>query len=256
MSRGILITRAADQTGPLKAVAEAMGYLAYLFPVLDINFVPSAQLHRSLEEIKAEDLLVFVSMNAVHGVFNQDGAALNPLIAKAMIVAVGARTRQALLDAGLEVSVQAPNDQQNTEGLLQHPALQNMSGRRVFIIRAQSGRDTLKRVLTERGASVHYIQAYQRGMPLNFDASATLEALSNKAIDVVLLTSYDGFQNLMKMLGAPAEKLLQQVCLIVPSARVAEKILSAYPFDVRVAGNASDEEMLACVERVNQVARN
>ncbi len=230
-----------------------MGGVAHVFPVLEINFTPSAQLQGSFADINAGDVLIFVSMNAVYAVFEQDKAPPNPDIPKVSIAAVGARTCQALLDAGLNVPIQAPDDQQNTEGLLQHPALQEMSGRRVFIIRAQSGRDTLKQVLTERGASVQYIQAYHRGMPQEFNVAPILEALSNKAIDVVLLTSYDAFQNLMQMLGEPAKKLLQQTSLIVPSVRIADKICSAHPFGVRVAENASDDAMLAAAAKAVQV---
>lgn len=248
-NKGILITRASGQLGTLKASVEAMGGVAYAFPVLEINFTPAAQLQSKLADINAEDVLIFVSMNAVYAVFERDKASLNPAVAEANICAVGLRTRQALLDMGLAVDIQAPEDQQNTEGLLQHSSLQEMSGRRVFIIRAQSGRDTLRQVLTERGASVQYIQAYQRGMPQEFNAAPILEALSNKAIDVVLLTSYDVFQNLTQMLGERAKDLLQHTSLIVPSVRIADKICSTHPFGVRVAENASDEAMLAAAAK-------
>lgn len=244
-NKGILITRASDQLVALKASVEALGGEAFVFPVLEIDFTPAEQLQVSLAGINAEDLLIFVSMNAVFAVFKQNKAALNPDIFKVSIAAVGMRTQKALLDAGLTVDIQAPDDQQNTEGLLQHLALQEMSGRRVFIIRAQSGRDTLKQVLTERGASVHYIQAYQRGIPPDFDVSAIIEALSDNAVNVVLLTSHDAFLNLMQMLGEPAKGLLRELILIVPSQRVADKILAVYPFIVRVAASASDEAMLA-----------
>jgi len=244
-NKGILITRASGQLVALQASVEALGGEAFVFPVLEIDFTPAEQLQHSLVGINAKDLLIFVSMNAVYGVFRQDTASLNPDIFKASIAAVGTRTQKALLDAGLEVDIQSLDDQQNSEGLLQHPALQEMSGRRVFIIRAQSGRDTLKQVLTARGASVHYIQAYQRGMPPEFDASAIIQALSDKAINVVLLTSHDAFLNLMQMLGKQANELLRQTSLIVPSKRVADQIRCAYPFSVRVAENASDAAMLA-----------
>lgn len=241
---GVLITRAEDQTDSLKAEVDAMGGKPYVFPVLEINFTPPAQLQDSLLDINTEDLLIFVSMNAVYAVFKQNEASLNPNIFKASIAAVGMRTRQALLDAGLEVDIQVPDDQQNTEGLLQHPALQEMSGRQVFIIRAQSGRNTLKEVLTERGASVQYIQAYTRGIPKDYDAQVILKALADKVINVALLTSYDAFLNLMQMLGETAQGLLRDVVVIVPSERVADKILAVYPFRVRVAASAADGAML------------
>lgn len=248
-NKGILITRAVDQTGSIKAMVEALGGTAHVFPVLEISFSSALRLRDSLVEIKAEDLLIFVSMNAVFAVFKQDKASLNPNVYVADIAAVGKRTGKALLDEGMQVDIQAPDDLQNTEGLLRHPELQEMGGRRVFIIRAQSGRDTLKAMLTERGARVQYVEAYQRGIPQKFDASAVIKALSDKAINVVLLTSYDAFQNLMQMLGKRAKVLLQEARLIVPSERVADKILSMYSFDVGVAQNASDAAMLARAAR-------
>jgi len=227
---------------------EERGGTPWVFPVLEISFSTPAEIQSLLGDVKAEDVLVFVSMNAVYAVLNDIAPALRQQLSKAQIAAVGARTRQVLLESGMDVPIQAPQDQQNSEGLLQHPGLQKLLGRRVFIIRAQSGRDTLREVLEQRGAEVHYIRAYQRHAPQGVDPQPILEALSNKAINQVMLTSHDAFLNLLQMLGKSAPALLKGVVLVVPSARVADKISAAYPFSIHVAENASDKAMLnACL---------
>ena len=243
-NKGILITRAAAQAEILKATVEARGGKPYVFPVLEISYAPKAQIQAWLLDIKSEDILIFVSMNAVYAVSNSIEPALHRQLSGTQIAAVGARTAKALREAGLEVSIQSSYDQQTSEGLLQHPALQSLNGRRVFIVRAQSGRDTLKQLLRQRGASVQHIQAYTRGMPQHYDAQTILKSMVDRAIHVVLLTSHDAFLNLMQMLGETAQDLLREVVLIVPSQRVADMILAVYPFKVSVAANASDEAML------------
>jgi len=241
---GILITRAADQVQNLKTNIEAAGAQARVFPVLEIRYTPFTELRTWLADIQPDDWLIFVSMNAVLGVFNDIDSGLRSRLDKARMVAVGARTRRTLLEAGQTVAIESPADQQNSEGLLQHPGLQQMQGQRVFIVRAQSGRDTLCEGLQQRGARVQYIQAYTRGIPKRYDAQPIRAALANKAIDRVMLTSHDAFLNLLTMLGDGATALLHETCLIVPSQRVADEICADHAFDVCVAKNASDSAML------------
>lgn len=242
---GVLITRPEAQVGKIRQTVEALAGVAYVFPTLEIKFTPAQQLVPRLLDIQAEDIMIFVSVNAVGAVFESIDSVLYQRLSKVNIAAVGARTRQVLLDLQCKVNIVPQSDQQNSEGLLQHPALQHLQGRRVFIMRAQSGRDTLRDELQQRGASVTYIQAYQRGIPGQFDAQPILDALASKAIEIVMLTSYDAFSNLMKMLGESGFSLLKEAQIIVPSRRVAQKIQAVFSLQVNVAENASDEAMLA-----------
>ncbi len=242
-NRGILITRAADQALHLKAAVEARGGRPYVFPVLHISFSPVSRIQADLLNARAGDILIFVSTNAVRAVFGE-GRLAPGLFRDLKIAAVGAATQQALIEAGQKVEIQSPDAQQTSEGLLQHPALQSLTGRHVYIIRAQSGRDTLRAQLAQRGAELSYVQGYHRGIPEQFDVKPVHKALAEGLIDTVMLSSYDAFLNLMVMLGNAGFELLRDSLLIVPSTRVEEKIKSTFPFKLRVAENASNQAML------------
>lgn len=266
--RGVLITRAAAQSAALCEAVEAQGGRAYAFPTLEIQLTPAAQIQTMLGRIQAGDTLIFVSMNAVRGALKHATPLLRKRISACRIAAVGARSCQALQAQGLDVEIQAAADQQNSEGLLRHPGLQKHSllqkqtlqglqkqtlqeskKRRVWILRGQSGRELLGDTLRQRGAEVRYIQAYRRSVPTEYDAKPVLAALQSKQIQLVLLTSYAVFSNLLLMLGEHAVSLLQTTQLIVPGQRVADNIQSEYDFNIGIADNASDQAMLACAAK-------
>jgi len=247
--RGVLITRVLAQSQGLKQAVELQGGRAYLFPALEIELTPAGQLQAVLGKADIGDILIFVSINAVAGVFNEISPVLRQRLSEFRIGAVGVRTCQSLQSEGLDVVIQPAADQQNSEGLLQHSALQALNGQRIWIVRGQSGRDLLRDQLQNRGAEVRYIQAYQRSVPANYDVKPVLIALESGQIQIVMLTSYGMFSNLLQMLGEQAIPLLQSTRLIVPGQRVAKKIHSEYDFNIGVADNASDPAMLACAAK-------
>jgi len=249
-NRGVLITRALAQSQALRQAVETQGGRAFLFPALEIQLTPPLDIQSTLARVCAGDMLVFVSMNAVAGVFNHISSALRGQFIGCRIAAVGARTCQALQAEGMEVEIQAAVDQQNSEGLLAHPDMQALAGQQVWIIRGQSGRELLRDAFRQRGADVDYIQAYQRRAPLEYDAAPLLATLRADQIQLVMLTSYGVFLNLLQMLGAQALPLLQSTQLIVPGQRVAKKILADYDLNISVAENASDQAMLACAKKL------
>ena len=248
--RGVLITRALAQSQALKQMVEARGGRAFLFPALEIQLTSPPKIKATLARVCAGDMLVFVSTNAVAGVFNNISSTLRGQLIDCRIAAVGARTCQALQAEGMEVEIQAPADQQNSEGLLAHPDLQVLAGQQIWIIRGQSGRELLRDALRQHGADVDYVQAYQTSAPAEYDAEPLLAALRSGQIQLVMLTSYGVFSNLLQMLGEQAVPLLQSTQLIVPGQRVAKKILSDYDLSISVAENASDQAMLACAKKL------
>ena len=247
---GVLITRPIELSAGIESLVLQQGGVPHLFPTLEIRLSPADELQPHLARIGAGDILIFVSTNAVRGVFRTIGKELHQRLTSAQLAAVGDRTQAALADEGMFVAITPGAHQQNTEGLLQHPLLQELHGNRVFIVRAQSGRQTLGDELMRRGARLEYIQAYQRRIPLDYDVRPVIRALETGRIQCVMLTSHDAFENLSRMLGERACSLLKGTQLLVPSQRIADKILTRDTFSVSVANNASDEEMLLALGKV------
>lgn len=242
--QGVLITRPKAQAVGLEKLVREKGGVPYVFPTLEINYAPGEILNQQLQEIHKGEIVVFISANAVQGVFQNITSALRQKLAGAQIAAVGKRTQAALEAENLEVPIVPEVHQQTTEGLLSHPALQKLSGQRISIVRAQTGRETLRDQLQSRGASVRHIEAYERGVPRQYDAAEILRALAASEIKIVLISSFEAYANFTKMLGERLDKHLKRIRVVVPSERIAEKILNRVSTNIIVADNASDEAML------------
>ena len=80
------------------------------------------------------------------------------------LAAVGAGTANALQAAGYNVTV-CPRDEWSSEALLDLPDFQSVAGKHIAIIRGVGGRELIDRTLTERGAQVLPVMAYQRVLP-------------------------------------------------------------------------------------------
>ena len=248
--QGVLITRPIAQAAALKKRVFEMGGIPYVFPTLEISYVSAAELQPKLEQIEPGQILVFVSVNAVKGVVKAMTPDIKKLLSSTSIAAVGKRTQAVLEAENMQVSITPDESEQTTEGLLKHPVLQNLQGQKVTIVRAQSGRETLREELQARGAQVEYLQAYQSTIPNHYNAVPMLQALRSGDIQFVLLSSYAAFANLLMMLGSQAKTLLKPTCLIVPSERVADKVRAKRCAQVEVAQGASDEAMLSVIRRL------
>lgn len=249
---GVLITRPVEQAAGIDALVSASGGEPCLFPTLEITLSPRQQLDEDLARVQAGDILIFVSTNAVMGVFDNINPALYQQLKSAEIAAIGERTQAALEEEGMFVAIAPERRHQDSEGLLDHPLMRDLRGRHVYIVRAQDGRPTLGEALRARGAQLAYVQAYRRTLPADYDSAPVLAALQTGRIQFVLLTSFEAYQNLLTMLGDQATHLLLSTELIVPSERVASKIVAQHPLAVTVAGGASDEAMLSAMAGVLQ----
>ena len=124
---GVLITRPLEQSVGMEAVVTASGGVAYVFPSLEITLADTDKLHASLARVQAGDVLIFISTNAVRGVFHDLSEELRHNLASALIAAVGERTQAALAAENLFVAIAPERKQQNSEGLLHHPLLQDLA---------------------------------------------------------------------------------------------------------------------------------
>src|SRR5699024_6121113 len=109
-----------------------------------------------------DDLIVFISPAAV-----RYAARWIPLHGRARAACVGAGTARALARHGV-TDVIVPSGEQNSSGLLAHPAMKQVRGRAVAVIGAPGGRGVLQHALRERGAVVRDVHVYQR-VPARLD---------------------------------------------------------------------------------------
>jgi len=244
---GVLVTRPADQAGGLCALLEAEGANVVRFPVIEMRAPrDEAALRALLARLDEFDMAVFISTNAVN-------RGLPPVLAQGglpahlKVAAVGRRTAEELEKFGRPADI-LPERQFNSEALLALPEMQDVAGSRVIIFRGEGGRELLGDTLTARGAEVQYAEVYRRAKP-EVDAHALLGHWERGEIDIIIVTSNEGLENLVEMAGAAWRRWLFGTPLLVMSERTAQ--LAQWLGFTRaavVAAQASDAGLVSALQ--------
>lgn len=233
----IVVTRPAGRGETLCARIAALGGEAFSFPVIDIAPLPPPRLPDG-----RPDWLIFASVAAVEYGLAAVRAHVSPTT---RIAAIGAATASALHAAGFDdVTVPA---RQESEGLLELPALLDVAGQHVWIVRGGEGRTLLADALRERGANVSAIDVYERRLPQG-GADSLLARWREHRVDAVVVTSRASLENLHALLDAEGRRFLGETQLVMPTERMLKL---AHELDIRpaprVAANASDDALLAAL---------
>jgi len=219
---GVLVTRPREQAGELVGAIQAAGGSAFCFPVIEIAPRHPDDVARDAAALPAPDLVIFVSRNAAeYGIEYAAGAK---------IAVIGPATARAVGEAGRVIDVQ-PAGGYDSEHLLAEPALVNVAGARIRIIRGQEGRELLADTLRARGATVDYLAVYERRLPAPDPAAVTelVTRWQNDDIGVVTIMSAQSLENLIALLPASCRRRLETTPLVTPAARVIQKALDLFP---------------------------
>ena len=122
--------------------------------------------------------------------------------------------------------------------------LQTLTGKRVVIFRGVGGRELLAETLQRRGAQLSYAEVYRRIKP---DIRLADIVPQGAKIDIVMVTSQDGLQNLVEMADMEQRReWLLNTQLAAISPRVAELAARlGFKRPALTASHASDEAMVA-----------
>jgi uncharacterized protein HemX len=232
--RGIVITRPAGQAAELASLLEAQGARALRFPTLEIQDLPDWQ----LPELDGFDFAVFVSPSAVHKIFERIGSWPQ----RPRAAAVGRGTRRELERRGA-TEVLAPETGGDSEALLALGPMHEVAGKRVVIFRGEGGRELLGETLSARGAQVVHVECYRRVRP-QADSAPLLEAWHRGEVDALAVSSAQGLDNLLEMLGEAGRSLVLRTPLFVSHERIAERARQHAFAQVLVAG-PGDAELAA-----------
>jgi uroporphyrinogen-III synthase len=213
---GIIVTRPVRQAAGLAAQLAALGATPIIFPAsVILPPADSSALARAHASLENYDLAIFVSANAAeYGVPAQGGWP-----AHVAVFAPGPGTATALHAAGLPAA-QIPQASYDSEGLLALPALNEIAGKRVLILRGGGGREVLGDTLQGRGAQVDYVDCYRRAAPQS-GADGLAEVLRDGRAHALTLTSSEGLDNLCALLAPDALHLLRALPAFVPHSRIA-----------------------------------
>lgn len=229
--RGIVVTRPAAQAQRLASLIERAGGRALLFPAIEIQDLPP----RPLPPLERFELAIFVSPTAVERAHRLVRAWPPGL----RYAAIGRGTVRELERRGV-AGVLAPERGADSEALLALQPMQQVAGKRIAIFRGEGGRELLGETLAARGAHVEYVECYRRVLP-QADSAALLAAWAQGAIDAVTVSSSEGLENLLALLGDAGRQELLATPLFVPHERVAEQARAHGAREVIVAGPGDDE---------------
>ncbi|KKO43899.1 uroporphyrinogen-III synthase [Arsukibacterium ikkense] len=240
-----LITRPAGKADNLLASLDEQG-IAYSYQPL-ITTQQVALKARDISLLQQAELIIFVSVSAVNALQQQ----LSPEQLTGHLLAVGSTT-SALLQrwSGREVIV--PQDQRS-EGLLALPQLQQVAGKQVVVVRGNSGRELIKQQLLARGASVKYVQSYNR-LPLPLDGGQLWQLWQQQLVRCIVVTSNEILQQLFALMPAAGQAWLLQRHWLLVSPRMQEQALALgiRAEQISLADNANDQALLQQIIRLKK----
>lgn len=231
----ILVTRPDPQGAELCQHIKAQGGTPIHFPTLVFHAIPVTRL-----SARFYDWIIFCSRPAVtHGLASLTNNLSN-------VAALGAGTAEALNNAGVQ-NVLYPANEWTTEGLLDLPVFQQVTNKKILLVRGEGGRETLAQTLVARGAIVEHRIVYRRELPHYSDLSVYRELFQQQKINIIVCTSGESLHNLItfKFAGLCAVKL------IVVSKRLAAIAKQAGFQQVYLAENASHAAILHAIKGIN-----
>lgn len=243
---GVLVTRPRTQAVELVSAIENAGGSAFCFPVMEIAALDENVVSANAANLAKPDVVIFISRNAVEYGLRYTGGG--------KVAAIGPATAAAVKSAGRIVDIQSASGF-DSEHLLAEPALQDVAGQRVRIIRGNSGRALLAEELAARGAIVEYLAVYARRLP-DIDAQTLAEIESRwrqGGITVITVMSVQSLQNLVALLPAWCESQLEFTPLVTPAGRVIKEALDRYPASRPIlASGTSAREMVEAIIALHQ----
>lgn len=235
--RIVVITRPVGTAAALVRRVRAHGGVPLLLPGLALRgAIDKPAVRAALRAALLDELLVFTSPAAV-----RHAAGLEPLRTAATVLAVGQGTARALRRYGVDAPL-APS-RQDSEGLLDHPALHDPRGRRIALIGAAGGRGVLRDQLAARGARLRELHVYRR-VPPRLDRRHLDALLKLPPSARVLLSSAEALQNLQQLLPPPAWTRLCAATAVVSSERLMAAARAAGFHRMVLAASALSADML------------
>lgn len=206
----VLVTRAREQASALTAKLEALGAQCIEAPAIKIVPPDSyAALDQAIQELGTYQWLILTSVNGVDYFFNRLSQAGGDARALAgiKIAAIGIQTAERLKSYGIRADI-IPAEFR-AEGIIEALTGKVEPGMKVLIPRALVARDILPEKLTEMGAVVDVVPAYQT-VTAATDGSMIAAKIEAGKIDLITFTSSSTVTNLLNILGPQGAQLVSK----------------------------------------------
>ena len=237
----VLVTRPAGQARELGEKLAQAGFRPVFAPLIEIEVFEELEpaQRRLLQDLDHYQHVIFVSRNAIRQGMHWIENYWPQLPVSLHWYTVGSASAAALAEFGVEVL--EPEGEMTSEGLLARPELAEVAGERVLIVKGEGGRRQLRETLEQRGATVDELVVYRRGRP-GYAAGELAQRVAD--CEYILVSSGEGLDNMVSLLGESALASLRGCALVVPGERVAQAARQRGFERVVVASGATDDAML------------
>jgi len=259
-----MATRPGTQNHDWCALLASSGFSVLSMPMLALVPVGDAQqqnaVRQKILDFDLYDKVIFVSQNAVLHTREWLDQYWPQLPLGIEYFAVGKKTAQTLQQV-LELSPEQVSStalEMNTEGLLQHSLLQDVTHKKILICRGVGGRPLLGEALNARGAQVEYCELYLREIPELALAQLAQQKFDLRT-DIISVFSGETLNNLLTVAAAVSvdkKAELLRLAILVPGERVAECAREAGFSRILTSQNASEIEMLETLQRLMNDGQN
>ncbi|AWM59301.1 uroporphyrinogen-III synthase [Pseudomonas songnenensis] len=218
----LLLTRPAEECGPVAASLAEAGIHSASLPLLAIEPLPeTAEQRTTILELDRYCAVIVVSKPAARlGIELLDRYWPQPPFGQAWF-SVGAATGAILADYGLDTSWPERGD--DSEALLALPRLDEALARpdpKVLILRGEGGRELLADTLRGRGVQVDILELYRRTLPA-YPPGTLVATVRSERLNGLVVSSGQGLLSLRELAADTWPEWLE-LPLFVPSPRVAE----------------------------------
>ncbi len=255
MMKVIAIMRPASYLAESVRLAGSMGFKPVTAPMIDVVDKTDANFKGFVERIVEgiPDYVIFTSANGVEFTLLKldDPDEFIEQLNRTQVVAIGPKTRDALLKNGIRVSI-VP-ESYSSEGLVEH--LSGIDGAVIEIARSSHGAPELIRGLLEKGAVVHETQVYEIIMPRDERHRRLMELALTGDIDIFAFTSSMMVRNFMALadeMGVKDEIIrMMNEKTVAAIGKPTADTLSGFGIKVRVMPKryTFEELLLECKEQ-------
>ncbi|MFZ6872896.1 uroporphyrinogen-III synthase [Undibacterium sp. Di27W] len=252
----VILTRPIAQTQDFALQVKAMGGVVAHFPLLEIEaLADNTALIAQIQRLPDYALIAFVSPNAIDAFFRH----LTSVPSALTFAVMGEGSRAKLAEYGVNdqtATVLRPRNLRKTdsETLLAELDLDALRGRKVLIVRGESGRELLAEALRAHDVEVVQVAAYRRVRPvLNDENKEYLAQLLGSENDWII-TSSEALRNLcdyvaeLNLIDGVAK--MQRQHLLVPHSRIEETAKSLGFLSITLTASGDEQLLVALQSRL------
>lgn len=246
----VVITRPRHQAQAFQQLLQQAGAKPLLFPLIAIEPAPDqAAVSAKLMKLYAYDTVLFISTNAVEYGLALLNARQYQQLQHLTVGAIGKKTAQLLQAHGLTVHL-VPTADFTSEAFLALPQVQTLTGRHILIMRGVGGRELLAQTLQARGATVDYVEVYQR-LVAKLKPEVLNQHYQQQQLDIIAITSTEGLKHLLAYrMQLP---WLNTIALLVGNQRIAQQARAlGFKGEIIIAADPSDQAMFNALVQCSQ----